>query len=152
MTINDFASTRSSSQDTAARRVTVWDPLVRLFLWGLVCAFATAWLTAEDIQPVHQLAGYAVAGLVGFRVLWGLVGSRYARVTQLDSLLHQEDGDWQGAALLGPQPGWRGDGCSDPGNVIRDGPDGLASLSAGRRRRAGADRHARLRGKRCQRG
>lgn len=82
MTINDFASTRSGSQDTAARRVLVWDPLVRLFHWGLVGAFATAWLTAEDIQPVHQLAGYAVAGLVGFRVLWGLVGSRYARFTQ----------------------------------------------------------------------
>ncbi|MGX7875494.1 cytochrome b/b6 domain-containing protein [Mesorhizobium sp. ORM6] len=79
MTINDFASTASQSQDAAARRVPVWDPLVRLFHWGLVGAFATAWLTAEDMQPVHQLAGYAVAGLVGFRVLWGLVGSRYAR-------------------------------------------------------------------------
>ncbi|TIQ27790.1 MAG: cytochrome B [Mesorhizobium sp.] len=82
MTANDFASTQSDSQDTAARRVLVWDALVRLFHWSLVGAFATAWLTAEDIQPVHQLAGYAVAGLVGFRVLWGLVGSRYARFTQ----------------------------------------------------------------------
>ncbi|RWH73511.1 cytochrome b/b6 domain-containing protein [Mesorhizobium sp.] len=82
MTINDFASTRSGSQDTAERRVLVWDPLVRLFHWGLVSAFATAWLTAEDIQPVHQLAGYAVASLVGFRILWGLVGSRYARFAQ----------------------------------------------------------------------
>jgi cytochrome b len=82
MTINDFASTQSDSQDTAARRVLVWDPLVRLFHWSLVGAFATAWLTAEDIQPVHQLAGYAVAGLVGFRIIWGLVGGRYARFTQ----------------------------------------------------------------------
>jgi cytochrome b len=82
MTINDFASTQSDSQDTAARRVLVWDPLVRLFHWSLVGAFATAWLTAEDIQPVHQLAGYAVAGLVGLTIIWGLVGSRYARFTQ----------------------------------------------------------------------
>ncbi|RWM28131.1 cytochrome b/b6 domain-containing protein [Mesorhizobium sp.] len=82
MTINDFASTQSESQDTDAQQIRVWDPLVRLFHWSLVGAFATAWLTAEDIQPVHQLAGYAVAGLVGLRVIWGLVGSRYARFTQ----------------------------------------------------------------------
>lgn len=46
---------------------------------GLVCAFATAWLTAEEIQTVYELAGYAVAALVGFRIVWGFVGSRYAR-------------------------------------------------------------------------
>ncbi|WP_425102193.1 cytochrome b/b6 domain-containing protein [Tropicibacter sp. S64] len=59
--------------------VRVWDPLVRVFHWGLVAAFATAWLTADELQPVHEIAGYAVAGLVAFRLVWGLVGSRYAR-------------------------------------------------------------------------
>ncbi len=63
-------------------KVLVWDPLVRVFHWGLVAAFATAWLTADELQPVHEIAGYAVAGLVAFRLVWGLVGSRYARFAQ----------------------------------------------------------------------
>jgi cytochrome b len=48
-------------------------------IWGLVAAFATAWLTAEEVQPIHEIAGYTVAGLVVFRLVWGLVGSRCAR-------------------------------------------------------------------------
>lgn len=55
---------------------------MRVFHWGLVAAFATAWLTADEAQPVHELAGYAVAGLVAFRLLWGIVGSRHARFRQ----------------------------------------------------------------------
>lgn len=60
----------------------VWDPLIRIFHWSLVAAFAIAWLTAEEVQPVHEVAGYVVAGLVAFRIVWGLVGPRYARFSQ----------------------------------------------------------------------
>lgn len=60
----------------------VWDPLVRLFHWSLVAAFAVSWLSAEELSTVHELSGYAVAGLVAFRLLWGLFGSRYARFAQ----------------------------------------------------------------------
>lgn len=63
-------------------KVRVWDPLVRVFHWGLVAVFATAWLTADELQPVHEFAGYTVAGLVAFRLVWGFVGSRYARFAQ----------------------------------------------------------------------
>ncbi len=63
-------------------KIQVWDPLIRVFHWGLVAAFATAWLTADELQPVHEFAGYTVAGLVAFRLIWGLAGSRYARFTQ----------------------------------------------------------------------
>ncbi|WP_085891728.1 cytochrome b/b6 domain-containing protein [Roseovarius litorisediminis] len=62
--------------------VRVWDPLVRTFHWGLVAAFAVAWLSAEELDTVHEIAGYVVAGLVAFRLVWGLVGSRYARFAQ----------------------------------------------------------------------
>lgn len=60
----------------------VWDPLVRIFHWVLVGAFALAWLTADELDRVHEIAGYVIAGLVAFRLFWGLVGSRYARFAQ----------------------------------------------------------------------
>ena len=59
------------------RTVKVWDPPVRLFHWS-----AVAWLTAEAWDDLHEWAGYAAAALVGFRLLWGLVGPHYARFTQ----------------------------------------------------------------------
>lgn len=62
--------------------IRVWDPLVRIFHWALVAAFATAWLTADELQPIHEISGYVVAGLIGFRILWGFFGSRYARFMQ----------------------------------------------------------------------
>jgi cytochrome b len=59
--------------------VRVWDPLVRIFHWSLVIAFATAWISAGESGHIHRLAGYAVLGLVGFRLAWGLIGTRHAR-------------------------------------------------------------------------
>jgi cytochrome b len=72
---------RSVAQGSLAK-VRVWDPLVRVFHWGLVAAFAAAYLSAEELSTVHEVAGYIVSGLVAFRLVWGLVGSRYARFTQ----------------------------------------------------------------------
>lgn len=63
-------------------KVRVWDPLVRIFHWSLVSSFAVAWLSAEELSTVHETAGYTIAGLVAFRLVWGLIGSRYARFTQ----------------------------------------------------------------------
>ena len=71
-----------SVQTKDATTVRVWDPLVRVFHWGLVAAFATAWLTADEVQPIHEVAGYTVAGLVALRLIWGFADSRYARFTQ----------------------------------------------------------------------
>lgn len=59
--------------------VRVWDPLVRLFHWSLVAAFGTTYLLGEDGGPLHQRLGYVVLGLVAFRLLWGVAGSRHAR-------------------------------------------------------------------------
>jgi len=64
------------------KTIKVWDPFIRLFHWGLVVSFAVAWLTAEKWDDVHEWAGYAAAALVGFRLLWGLTGPRYARFRQ----------------------------------------------------------------------
>ena len=59
--------------------IKVWDPLVRIFHWTLVLAFSTAYLTEDDWMTLHSYAGYLVAGLVAFRIIWGLIGTRHAR-------------------------------------------------------------------------
>ena len=75
-----FPAERSPSQ-AAARGVLIWDVPVRVFHWLLALNFVIAWLTAESEtwRLVHVIAGYTVAGLVAFRLLWGLVGTRHAR-------------------------------------------------------------------------
>jgi len=60
--------------------VKIWDPLVRLFHWSLLSAFAMAYWTQEEDYSLHLTAGYVVLGLVCFRIIWGIIGSRYARV------------------------------------------------------------------------
>ncbi|MEY8875884.1 MAG: cytochrome b/b6 domain-containing protein [Leptothrix sp. (in: b-proteobacteria)] len=65
----------------AVGRILVWDWPVRVFHWLLVLSFAGAYLTSEgeSWRYVHVTLGYTVAGLIAFRVLWGLIGSRHAR-------------------------------------------------------------------------
>lgn len=68
-------------QDAQDRKILVWDAPVRLFHWLMVASFAGAWLTAES-EPwrlVHVTLGYTMAGLVLFRIIWGVWGTRYAR-------------------------------------------------------------------------
>jgi cytochrome b len=64
-----------------APKVLVWDLPVRVFHWLLALSFAGAWLTAESEawRLVHITLGYTMAALVGFRLVWGLLGSRPAR-------------------------------------------------------------------------
>jgi len=56
-----------------------WDPLLRVFHWSLVIFFLLAYITEDDWLSLHVQAGYAVSLLIGFRLLWGLVGTRQAR-------------------------------------------------------------------------
>jgi cytochrome b len=67
-------SMRSSHQ----KLVYVWDLFVRLFHWTLVVGFTIAYFT-EDPLIVHVWAGYVVGALIVARVVWGLIGPRYAR-------------------------------------------------------------------------
>lgn len=57
----------------------VWDPLVRLTHWIMAVAFFVAYLTEDDALSVHVWAGYTIGALVLLRIVWGLVGPRYAR-------------------------------------------------------------------------
>lgn len=57
----------------------VWDIAVRLFHWSLVISFTIAYITGEDEGELHIYAGYVVLGLIIFRIIWGFIGSKYAR-------------------------------------------------------------------------
>lgn len=66
--------------DTEHRQtVPVWDPLVRIFHWSLAGFFFIAYLTEDELLTIHVYAGYAVLGLILFRLVWGLIGTRHAR-------------------------------------------------------------------------
>lgn len=60
----------------------VWDLPVRLFHWLLVTCLLAQWLTAEVLEDAtqwHAYIGYFTLGLITFRLLWGFIGTRYAR-------------------------------------------------------------------------
>lgn len=62
-------------------RILVWDWPTRIGHWLMVAAFVVAYLTgeSEEWRLVHVWAGGTLAGVVAFRLLWGLTGSRHAR-------------------------------------------------------------------------
>ncbi len=70
-----------SQTSTSPRGILVWDLPIRVFHWLLALSFAGAYITAESERwrLVHVTLGYTVGGLIAFRLLWGLVGTRHAR-------------------------------------------------------------------------
>ncbi len=72
---------KTAKADRAMRsaEVKVWDIAVRLFHWSLVFSFAVAFVSAEKWDRAHEVTGYLIGGLLILRILWGLVGSKYAR-------------------------------------------------------------------------
>jgi len=67
--------------EPGVRKILVWDAPIRVFHWLMALSFAGAYITSEgeSWRLVHVTLGYTMAGLVAFRILWGLMGTRYAR-------------------------------------------------------------------------
>jgi cytochrome b len=64
-------------------RVRVWDVPTRLFHWLLVAGFGICWWTGETGRlEWHRWSGYALLGLLVFRIYWGFLGSSTARFGQ----------------------------------------------------------------------
>ncbi|WP_299176508.1 cytochrome b/b6 domain-containing protein [uncultured Neptuniibacter sp.] len=63
-------------------RIYVWDKFVRLFHWSLVLLFMLCYISGDEIEWVHVNAGYIITGLISLRIIWGLIGSRYAKFHQ----------------------------------------------------------------------
>lgn len=89
-------------------RIRVWDLPLRLCHWLLAAAVAVAFVTAQvggNAMPWHGRAGLFALGLVVFRLLWGFIGSHYARFTSFVrgpvAIRAYLRGEWQG---LGHNP------------------------------------------------
>lgn len=63
------------------KSILVWDIPTRLFHWLFALSFTLAYVTAEadGWAGVHVFSGLLMLGLIACRVIWGIVGSRYAR-------------------------------------------------------------------------
>jgi cytochrome b len=116
------APATAPSSESAGHSILVWDLPVRVFHWLVALSFAGAWMTAESERwrLLHVTLGYTMAGLIVMRLIWGLIGTRYARFSNfvhepgvvkryLGSLLrgqpehytgHNPAGGWAIVALL----------------------------------------------------
>ena len=67
------------------KRILIWDLPTRLFHWLLAGSFIAAFTIANVVDDdsatfaVHMLLGAVMSLMVVLRVLWGFIGSRYAR-------------------------------------------------------------------------
>ena len=68
----------------AKQRVKVWDWSVRVFHWTLVVMIAAMWWTAEQGHMIwHKWLGAGLIGLLIYRLIWGLIGPKTARLYTL---------------------------------------------------------------------
>ncbi|MFE8032532.1 cytochrome b/b6 domain-containing protein [Thiohalocapsa marina] len=84
-------------------RLKVWDLPTRLFHWLLFLAVAAALLTGlqgGNWMVWHGRIGLLILGLLVFRLVWGVLGSTYARFAQFvptpGRLLDYVQGRWRG--------------------------------------------------------
>lgn len=63
------------------KKILIWDIPTRIGHWLLVTAFIVAFITgdSETWRLFHVAGGYALGGVLLFRIFWGIAGTRYAR-------------------------------------------------------------------------
>ena len=59
--------------------IKVWNIAIRVFHWMLLGCYSIAFISSENIMKLHVIFGYSVLFLVCFRILYGFVGTKYAR-------------------------------------------------------------------------
>lgn len=80
----DGAAAQAARGPAAARRareVRVWDPLVRLSHWTIAAAVVLNGLLVDEDAAAHLWIGYVALGVLGLRLLWGVVGVGAARLS-----------------------------------------------------------------------
>lgn len=85
------------------KRIRLWDLPTRLFHWLLAVAVIVAVVSAQvggNMIDWHGRSGLFIVGLVVFRLVWGVLGSTYARFLQFfptpSRLRAYLRGEWRG--------------------------------------------------------
>lgn len=107
-------------------RFRLWDLPTRIFHWALVLCIVAAFVSGQlggNLIDVHGKIGIAVFGLIVFRLVWGLLGSTYARFAQF----FPTPGKIK-AYLRGE---WHGEGHNPLGALSVFGLLGVVGLQAG---------------------
>ncbi len=66
---------------SGARNIKVWDPLVRLIHWSLALTIMLNGAFVDEESSLHEWIGYTAVGLIGVRLIWGMIGTQYARMS-----------------------------------------------------------------------
>lgn len=89
---------------------TIWDLPTRLFHWLLAALIGFSWWAQEDHLDWHRISGFAIAGLLVFRLWWGVAGSSTARFSGFlkgpGAILAYLKGSGPGAVGHNPLGGW----------------------------------------------
>ncbi|MBS9476923.1 cytochrome b/b6 domain-containing protein [Ancylobacter radicis] len=73
---------RPSQEAGPSPEVMVWDPVVRIFHWTVVAGCLLNLFVVEDSEALHEIIGYMVAAALVVRVIWGFIGTHYARFAE----------------------------------------------------------------------
>ncbi len=87
----------------STKRIRLWDLPTRLFHWLLVLCIVAAVVSGQlggNLIEWHGRIGLFIVGLIVFRLVWGLIGSTYARFAQFfptpAKLTAYLRGEWRG--------------------------------------------------------
>lgn len=70
-------------QEEHQDKIYLWDKFVRFFHWAIVISVFMAWWSINNGNTdLHLICGITTGVLVILRIIWGFVGSKYARFTQ----------------------------------------------------------------------
>ncbi|SUD90552.1 cytochrome b/b6 domain-containing protein [Psychrobacter phenylpyruvicus] len=69
----------SESISASQQQVKIWDILVRFTHWAVATGVIANLAFTKEGSNIHMFVGFMVVALVVIRLLWGLVGSKYAR-------------------------------------------------------------------------
>jgi len=115
--MNSRGSKGSQPPLATGRPILIWDLPTRLFHWLLVMLVIASFATGKIggiWMKYHMWSGYAILGLLAFRIIWGFIGGRYARFSTFirspgtvlryaQTLLHRDAPRYLGHNPLG---GW----------------------------------------------
>ena len=85
------------------QRILVWDLPTRIFHWALVVCIVGSFVSVKiggNAMVWHGRFGVTIVGLLAFRLVWGFIGSTYARFAQFvrgpRAIKDYLQGRWQG--------------------------------------------------------